>query len=52
MTQEKLPPELQDPFKDNGFKSINKAISASLHQVTNGMKGQRQVYPTKWTRLN
>ena len=52
MTQEKLPPELQDTFKDSGFKSINKAISASLHQVTDGMKGQRQVYPTKWFRLN
>jgi len=52
MTQEKLPPELQDPFKDNGFKSINKAISASLHQVTDGMKGKRKVYPTKWFRLN
>lgn len=52
MTQEKLPQELQDPFKENGFKSINKAISASLHQVTDGMRGQRQVYPTKWKRLN
>lgn len=52
MTQEKLQPELQDPFKDGGFKSINKAISASLHQVTDGMKGQRIVYPTKWPRLN
>ena len=52
MTHEKLPPELQDHFKDKGFKSINKAISASLHQVTDGMKGKRQVYPTKWKRLN
>ena len=52
MMEEKLTKELQDPFKDSGFKSINKAISASLHQVTNGMKGQRQVYPTKWKRLN
>ena len=52
MTQEKLPPELRDPFKEGGFKSINKAISASLHQVTDGMKGQRIVYPTKWPRLN
>ena len=52
MTQEKLQPELRDPFKDGGFKSINKAISASLHQVTDGMKGQRIVYPTKWPRLN
>jgi replicative DNA helicase len=52
MTHEKLPPELQDPFKESGFKSINKAISASLHQVHDGMKGKRQVYPTKWSRLN
>ena len=52
MTEEQLPKELQDPFKDSGFKSINKAISASLHQVTDGMSGKRQVYPTKWKRLN
>ena len=52
MTQEQLPRELQDPFKESGFKSINKAISASLHQVVDGMKGKRQVYPTKWNRLN
>jgi len=52
MTQEKLPKELQDPFKDSGFKSINKAISASLHQVESGIKGERRVYPTKWSRLN
>ena len=52
MTQEKLPKELHDPFKDSGFKSINKAISASLHQVKDGMEGRRRVYPTKWARLN
>ena len=52
MTQEQLPKELQDPFKDSGFKSINKAISASLHQVTDGIKGIRRVFPTKWARLN
>tara|TARA_R110001592_G_scaffold93473_4_gene271444 strand:- start:920 stop:1867 length:948 start_codon:yes stop_codon:yes gene_type:complete len=52
MTQEKLPNELQDPFKESGFKSINKAISASLHQVTDGIKGIRRVFPTKWARLN
>ncbi len=42
----------QDPFKEKGFKSINKAISASLYQVESGIKGQRQVYKTKWARLN
>jgi len=44
--------ESQDPFKKRGFKSINKAISASLHQVVNGMTGRRLVFPTKWPRLN
>ena len=44
--------ESQDPFKEQGFKSINKAISASLHQVVDGIKGKRRVYPTKWSRLN
>jgi replicative DNA helicase len=44
--------ESQDPFKKRGFKSINKAISASLHQVVNGMTGKRLVFPTKWPRLN
>ena len=44
--------ESLDPFKDRGFKSINKAISASLHQVKNGMQGKRCVYPTNWMRLN
>ena len=52
MTEDKLPKELQDPFKDSGFKSINKAISASLYQVESGMKGERRVYPTNWNRLN
>ena len=52
MTQNKKPTELHDPFKDRGFKSIRKAISASLHQVTDGMNGRRMVYPTKWARLN
>jgi len=52
MTQKKITPELQDPFKNVGFKSINKAISASLHQVQDGIKGIRRVFPTKWSRLN
>ena len=52
MTQNKKPTELHDPFKDKGFKSIRKAISASLHQVVDGMNGKRLVYPTKWNRLN
>jgi|TARA_R110001592_G_scaffold6949_1_gene38335 replicative DNA helicase len=52
MTQKKTPIESLDPFKDRGFKSIRKAISASLHQVADGMNGKRKVYPTKWNRLN
>ena len=52
MKQKETPKELRDPFKEGGFKSINKAISASLHQVTDGMKGKRTIYPTKWPRLN
>ena len=52
MTQNKTPIGSQDLFKDRGFKSIRKAISASLHQVADGMNGKRKVYPTKWNRLN
>ena len=52
MTQNNKPTGLQDPFSEKGFKSIRKAISASLHQVADGMSGKRLVYPTKWTRLN
>ena len=52
MTQKKLLTESPDLFKNRGFKSINKAISASLHQVTDGMQGKRLVYPTSWKRLN
>ena len=52
MTQNNKPTGLQDPFSNKGFKSIRKAISASLHQVADGMSGKRLVYPTKWARLN
>jgi len=44
--------ESQDPYKEKGFKNINKAISASLYQVESGIKGEREVYKTKWARLN
>jgi len=50
--ENQTPKELQDPFKESGFSSINKAISSSLHQVEAGINGKRQVYPTKWKRLN
>tara|TARA_R110000744_G_scaffold68352_3_gene139066 strand:+ start:6167 stop:7114 length:948 start_codon:yes stop_codon:yes gene_type:complete len=52
MKQPPIIKESLDPFKDRGFKSINKAISASLYQVQSGIKGERRVYPTKWARLN
>ena len=35
--KEETPKELQDPFKEKGFKSINKSISASLYQVQDGI---------------
>jgi len=52
MKQQPIKSESLDPFKERGFKSINKAISASLYQVESGIKGQRLVYPSKWARLN
>ena len=52
MTHEKLPPGLQDPFKQNGFKSIKQSVSTSLTEIRTGMYGKRRVYPTKWERLN
>ena len=52
MTHEKLPHELQDPFKNNGFKSIKQSVSTSLTEIRTGMYGKRRVYPTAWERLN
>ena len=52
MTQEKLPHELRDPFKDRGFQTIEKAVRHSLYHVRNGMTGKRNVFATKWSRLN
>ena len=52
MTQEKLPPELQDPFKDRGFKTIKQSVTTSLNEVKTAMLGNRRIYPTKWNRLN
>jgi len=52
MTHEKLPHGLQDPFKENGFKSIKQSVSTSLTEIRTGMYGKRRVYPTKWERLN
>ena len=44
--------ESQDPFKDKGFKSIKQSVTTSLNEVKTAMLGKRQVYPTKWDRLN
>ena len=52
MTQESLPPELQDPFKDRGFKTIKQSVTISLNEVKTAMLGNRRIYPTKWNRLN
>ena len=52
MTQEKTPLELRDPFKDRGFQTIEKAVKHSLYHIRNGMTGNRNVFPTKWMRLN
>ena len=45
-------PVLQDPFKENGFKSIKQSVATSLNEVKTAMLGNRRVYPTKWDRLN
>ena len=53
MTQKiTLNQELQDPFKEKGFKNIKQSVTTSLNQVKTAMLGQRKVYPTKWPRLN
>ena len=52
MTQENIPKELRDPFKDKGFSSIKSAVATSLNHVRTGMKGNRNVFPTSWKRLN
>ena len=39
-------------FKERGFQRIDKAVNQSLSIVKNAMNGKRNVYPTKWPRLN
>ena len=39
-------------FKGRGFQRIDKAVNQSLSIVKNAMNGKRNVYPTKWPRLN
>ena len=39
-------------FQERGFQRIDKAVNQSLSIVRNAMHGKRNVYPTKWPRLN
>ena len=39
-------------FQERGFQRIDKAVNQSLSIVRNAMAGKRDVYPTKWPRLN
>ena len=39
-------------LRARGFQTINKAVDQSIVIVKNAMNGERDVYPTKWDRLN
>jgi len=39
-------------FKGRGFQRIDKAVNQSIAIVKDAMNGNRDVYPTKWPRLN
>ena len=53
MTQKTpLESELQDPFKEKGFRNIKQSVITSLNEVKTAMLGKRKVYPTKWPSLN
>ena len=39
-------------FQGRGFQKIDKAVSQSIAIVKDAMNGKRDVYPTKWPRLN
>jgi replicative DNA helicase len=39
-------------LRARGFQTINKAVDQSIMIVKNAMNGERDVYPTKWARLN
>ena len=41
-----------DLLRNRGFQTINKAVDQSIVIVKNAMNGERDVYPTKWARLN
>ena len=44
--------ENSDILYGRGFQPINKSVDQSLVIVKNAMNGKRDVYPTKWKRLN
>tara|TARA_R100000030_G_scaffold101015_1_gene95768 strand:- start:2628 stop:3572 length:945 start_codon:yes stop_codon:yes gene_type:complete len=44
--------EHSDVFKDRGFQKIDKAVNQSIKIVKDAMNGLRDVFPTKWPRLN
>ena len=39
-------------FQGRGFQKIDKAVNQSIAIVKDAMNGKRDVYPTKWPRLN
>ena len=44
--------ENSDLLYGRGFQQIDKAVNQSIVIVKNAMEGKRDVYPTKWKRLN
>ena len=44
--------ENSEVLRGRGFQTINKAVDQSIVIVKNAMNGERDVYPTKWNRLN
>ena len=50
MTEESR--ENSDLLYGRGFQEIDKAVNQSIVIVKNAMEGKREVYPTKWKRLN
>ena len=44
--------ENYEMLRSRGFQSINKSVDQSIMIVKSAMNGQRDVYPTKWPRLN
>ena len=44
--------ENSDILYGRGFQAIDKSVDQSIVIVKNAMQGKRDVYPTKWKRLN